>query len=230
MKQWVKMPSYWIRDPERLPLATLKWVGPTKADQIAALMLYIVLVHHATDEPDADSPTKGVCRLTYDKLAGITGLSRAKISGGLKLLVNLGLVSVSGANTRPVYKIEDYSSPRGWAKLPAKGLYTPSYDRVAPFHHFHLRSRNELNALKIYLVIVAFRHNDTNHAQIGYDRISELTGVHKGDIRLALSLLINLGLIQLTKTQSKINEFSTSNMYRLCHLDGYRHHVTPLGT
>ena len=86
MKEWVKMPSDWIRDKDQSLLPSMKWSGDNKADQIAALMLHIVLVHHANPEPVTDRQDIGLVKLTYSELGAIVGISRAKISGGLKLL------------------------------------------------------------------------------------------------------------------------------------------------
>ena len=44
MKDWVKMPTDWIRNKEAPPLAKLRWKGENKAAQIAALMLYLAIV------------------------------------------------------------------------------------------------------------------------------------------------------------------------------------------
>ena len=226
MKEWVRMPSYWIRDKTKFPLVEMKWQGANKADQIAALMLYIVLVHHANDEIAKDLPDVGLCKITYSELSDITGLSRSKISGGLNILYDLGVVSKFGSGRNNIYKIKNYGSHSGWAKLPAKGLYSKDYQKIHAFHRFNLRLKNELNAMKIYLLIIALRDNSTNYAKIGYNRINEYTGIPRNNIRTALSLLVNLGLIHVDSGNSDINEFSTINMYRLAYLEVYKHRGT----
>ncbi len=227
MKEWARMPSYWLRDEDCYPLPKMKWIGSNKADQIAALMLYIIIVHHASSKVSIDSKEPGLCTLTYTKLGDISGLSRAKISGGLKILFNLGVITNIGTTRKKIYKIENYTNRAGWAKLPAMGLYNKSYETLHAFHKFKLRSKNELNAMKIYLIIIAFRSDTTNYAQIGYEKICEYTGMYRNEIKSAISLLINLGLVQVdSRGNSEINQYSVTNMYRLCYLEPYKHRGT----
>ncbi len=200
MKEWAKMPSFWIRDKDNFPFPGMKWSGSKKSDQIAALMVYIILVHHAEQ-------ATGLCSLTYTKLSDISGLSRAKISGGINILKQLGVIDLIGQGRNNIYKIENFEMHSGWAKLPAQGLYNSNYEKIPAFHKFHLRSKNELNAIKIYLLIVALRNNALNYTKIGYERISEYTGIHRNEIRSALSLLINLRLLQVDTEDSDINQF-----------------------
>lgn len=226
MKEWVKMPSYWVRDKDNLPLPDLKWIGAKKADQIAALMIYIILVQHANDSVTKDKKEIGLCSLTYTDIGDISGLSRAKISGGIKVLVNLQVISEISEGRNNIYKITNYGANSGWAKLPARGLYDKNIEKINAFHQFHLRTKNELNAIKIYLLIVSLRNNSINYAQVGYSKISEYTGIHRNEIKTAISLLINIDLIQVDSISSEINEYSTVNMYRLTKLEPYKHRGT----
>lgn len=226
MKEWARMPSYWIREEDVLLLRTMRWVDPDKANQIAGLMLYMVLVHHASTEPTIDKPEAGLCSLTYSELSEITGLSRAKVAGGLSVLINLNIISQIGTGRNNIYKIAKFDAKSGWAKLPAKGLYSRDLKSIPAFQRFHLRSKNELNALKLYLLVVALRNDKTNYAQVGYERINHYTGIHRNEIKSAASLLINLGLIQVDSGSSEINDHATSNMYRLCYLETYKHRGT----
>ncbi|WP_309046004.1 hypothetical protein [Marinobacter sediminicola] len=223
MKSWVKMPSYWVREESSPPLTQLRWSGDQKADQIAALMIYIVLAHHANDSPTAEFPEPGYCRLTYERLLDITGLSKAKISGGIKVLRALGLVSVETSGRVNIYKVANFGQKGGWAKLPSKGLYSKDLQRIPVFHEYKLRSKVELNALKIYFLILSFRSNDTNYAVISYERMTTYTGIVRNDIRPAVSLLVAQGLIHVDQKSTAHNDFSTSNMYRPCYVEPYRH-------
>ncbi len=219
------MPSFWIRG-EGYPLRELRWNGSEKSDQIAALMIYIALVHHANTESTVKMPDLGTCDLTYTEIANITNLSRAKVSGGLKILLQMGLIHKVSKGRNNIYQITNYGSVGGWAKLPFRGLYAKDFSRILAFDHFKLRTKNELNALKIYLVIISFRTNSTNYAQLSYDKISEYTGILRNDIRSAISLLVNINLVQVDIGNSEINKFSTVNLYRPCHLETYKHRGT----
>lgn len=225
MKEWVRMPSAWLTDSES-PLRKMRWSGSGKADQIAALMLYIVLVHHACDIPTSVFPKSGVCKLSYTQLSDITSLSRAKIAGGLKLLCKIRVIEIISNGHSNSFYINNYENKSGWAKLPAKGLYARQYTHINAFSDFHLRKKNELNALKVYLVILALRNIKTNYAKVGYDKLSQYTGVHRNELKSAISLLINLELVRVDSGSSEKNEFATVNLYRPCFLESYKHQGT----
>ena len=226
MKEWVKMPSYWLRDEKSLPLCKMKWSGSNKSDQIAALMLYIVLVHYATEEPSTRWAEPGISELTYTQLAMITGLSRAKIAGGLKILIDLNVIRKVNEGRNNAFKISNIENKGGWAKLPAKGLYADNLTKIPAFHACHLRHKNELNAMKLYLIILALRSNEKNFAIASYDKLSEYTGIPRNQIKPAISLLINLDLVHVESGKTDLNMFATVNMYRPCHLDVRRHRGT----
>ncbi|PAY03171.1 hypothetical protein CKO50_01195 [Pseudoalteromonas sp. HM-SA03] len=226
MKEWSRMPSYWIRDENSLPLSKMKWTGCNKADQIAALMIYIVMVHHANDEPTTKHPEVGTCELTYTRLSDITGLSRAKIAGGLRVLLNLEIIEDISVGRNNIFKITNFENRSGWAKLPAKGLYSKDLSRIEAFHSFHLRRKNELNAMKVYLVILALRSDAKNYAIVSYDKLSMYTGIHRNELKSAISLLINLNLLQVDSGVSDMNEYATVNMYRPCYLEPHKHRGT----
>lgn len=226
MRPWVKMPSDWLRLKSDPPLASLRWNGVRKADQIAALMTYVVLVHHANNDPTSEFQELGYSRLTYDRLSEITGLSRAKISGGIEVLKDLQVVNVSLAGRGNVYHVTNYGQTRGWAKLPARGLYTKDLQRIRVFHLFKLRMKAELSALKLYLLVLALRDNKSNYATMSYDTIGLYTGVDRNDVRTALSLLIGYNLVHVDQRIEEANDYRTINMYRPCNLDPYRHRAT----
>ncbi len=220
------MPSFWLRDEDRGVLKGMRWVGPEKADQIAALMVYIVLVHRASNEATPGDPDIGVARITYSGLSDITGLSRAKISGGLKILRELDAIDVESHGKSNSYRITSYKKKSGWAKLPTRGLYSKDGRTIPAFHQFHLRLKVELNALKLYLLILALRNDEMNYAKVSYKRLSERTGVPQTEVRSAISFLTALGLIHVDKESTDLNAYSTVNIYRPCHLDRYNHRGT----
>lgn len=226
MKQWVKMPSDWIKADDGKILRSLKWQGEEKSDQIAALMLYLIFVQHANDEITIEFDDIGCCSITYDVLVTLCGLSKAKISGGIQILKRLDLISILRKGNKNIYKVESYGEYSGWAKLPAKSLYNKSMSEISVFQDFKLRSKTELNALKIYLLILAFRDNNQNSASISYDKINEYTGVLRNDIRRAISLLVTLGLVHVDQHSVEINQFSTSSRYRPCFINAYKHQGT----
>lgn len=218
--EWKKIPTQRFKDG--IFLRELRWKGDKKSDQIAALMLYIALIHHVS----SDELSMGECNVTYTVLADTTGLSRSKISGGLQLLEEYDLIDRQvrrGATS--LYRITGYQCFSGWAKLPWKGLYQAGSDQISAFKEFRLRKKIELNALKLYFLILAHKSRKTGYASINYETIAEQAGIQKNDIRSALTLLITLNLVQVDK-KFWGNGDRPHNVYRLCHVDSYRHRGT----
>jgi hypothetical protein len=87
------------------------------------------------------SKNRGFARITYDSLEEVTGLSRAKISAGLKLLGSRGLID-RNAEGRSRVQLKNFDPKGGWAKLPAKSMYGSG--RIVAFDGFKLRNRSEL--------------------------------------------------------------------------------------
>lgn len=204
LPQFQKLPSGWI---EKGGLKKFAW-GKTGGDEIAALIVLAVIAHHI----DRDT---GVARLSYTELAEMASLSRAKVSAGLKILIDRDLITSTVAG-RSSYRLENYDPKAGWAMFPANGMYRN--DVVEAFREFKLRRRVELDALKLYFLFAARRNNDTRVAQIGYEKIAEYTGVTANYIKPALSVLAANGLIHIEHAQSKESNVGVTNAYRLAHL------------
>lgn len=208
MQDWVRLPSEWI---ERGGLRQFTWANDGRgSDFMAALMALAAIAHHCED---------GEARLTYTALCGATGLSRSKLSNGLDILQAKAIIERAPSG-RSSYRLSNYDVPH-WAKLPAKRLYTSG--RIRAFHDLRLRHPNELNALKLYFLFATRRGNDTNMANISYDRIETYSGVDRPDIKSAVSLLAALGLIYVEQRASLTNEYGIANAYRLAGIDGYNH-------
>jgi len=208
MRTWVPLPTLWI---ENRGLNHFSWKD-AGSDAIAALICLVVIAHHTDNS--------GLARLTYDRINTMAGLSRAKISAGLAILDGAGLI---GKLDRSIFQLAHLNTRvRGWGMLPAKGLYNSS-GNVPFFKNLHLRSRTELDAMKIYLLFVARRDIERNRIDLSFDKIKEYSGVSRKKIPAALSLLAVNDLIRSERQRSDINDYATSNFYRLSFLDSYRH-------
>jgi hypothetical protein len=210
MRDWVKLPNVWIEDGG---LRDFQWKRGRGANELAALMVLAVIGHHA-------DPEEGIAQLTYDHLQWKAALSRAKIAAGLKILGEREIVEPRPKG-RGSYRLAGYDPHKGWAKLPARGLYRNG--SVAAFDHFNLRRPAKLNALKLYFLFASRRDRKTNMAKISYEKIEEFAGVPRNRIREALSVLAANGLVHIEHAASQIYEHGVANAYRLAHLDGSRH-------
>lgn len=208
MKAWVRFPTGWIEDGG---LKQFRWEPAKGANNIAALMVLLVLGHHANEV--------GISALTYDELSSATGLSRTKISAALDALERTGLIRRKGLG-RSHYEIMNYAA-KPWGKLPMKGLYSGT--AIPAFHDFHLRRRTELDAMKLYFLTVARRNGATNIANMKYETITHYSGIERNYIKSAASFLAALGLIHVERLPSEINSYGVSNGYRLAQLEPYAH-------
>lgn len=206
---FVKLPVRWI---DAGGLRAFKW-KQGGSDETAALMLLAVLAHHM----DSDD---GSVRMTYDQLCQAASLSRAKVAGGLAIIEARGLIERI-VGRRSGYRLVDYNALANWAKFPVRGLYRG--DRVHAFTEFKLRSRTELDALKLYFLFAARRNNALNMAPISYEKIIEHAGVANDRIRPALNILAVNDLVHTERFTSTRAEGGVAHAYRLTHLDGNRH-------
>lgn len=214
LQSWKRLPTNWIKgnglDHGSMGLRQFRWSQGNGSSCTAALMLLIVIAHHADDE--------GSARLTYDLFNSCTTLSRAKISSGLEILNTIGIVLRAGGQ-RNAYKLANYDRT-GWGMLPAKKLYDNS-GQIRFFKELSLRNRTELHALKLYLLFIAMRDNDTNMAQISYNKIEEYLGIPREHIKSGLSLLAANSLIHVEQIPSR--EKGVFNAYRIIHLQSNVH-------
>jgi DNA-binding transcriptional regulator YhcF (GntR family) len=212
MLSWVKLPVQWIRDHS---LTEFRWAKGKGSKETAALMVLTVIAHHAPE---------GTAKLSYDALTEKLGISRAMVAAGLSILVSRGIVS--RGKKQSIYVLNDYTANANWGKLPAKAHYSGGL--LQPFQSFKLRSKVELDALKLYFLFVAMRDNDLNSAQISYDKIVEWAGVRREAVLAAVSLLVVNNLVRVESAVSATARTSRGeavafNRYRLTHLDSYNH-------
>jgi predicted transcriptional regulator len=204
--EWGRIPTSWISNKEKPLLKSFDW-SEKGSTHIAALMLYIALNQQSPGE-------KNKAAITYDQLCHAVSLSRAMVSAGIKHLEEVGLIQIKKNGRANIYQIVGRDKGSHWAKLPVRRLYDEE-GIIDPFKHFNLRKRTELNALKLYLLIIAFRDNKKNHTTISYEKIMDYTGISRGFIRGAISFLINLEMIDVDrqlidgKTEKRMNVYWT---------------------
>ena len=207
LKAWTKLPTGWIQNEQGLK--SFKWSAKDDVDnagQTAALMLLVVLAHHTNKET-------GLARLSYDALREILGISRALVSRGLNELEKRKIIARDPKQIRGTITLTNATEDSGWGKLPASGLYKNG--RILAFDTFKLRNHAELDALKLYFLIVALRDNKTNRAYISYEKIRELTGIWANRVRPAISTLAANSLVSVNHVASLTSEYGYANEFHL---------------
>lgn len=192
-EDWGVMPTSWILENQKA-LANFKW-NNNGSDVVSGLAIYLIMCSKLKFYNN-----DVILRFTYDELVTISGYSRMKISKGLCFLVQNKLIkkNVSGRSSFEVSSFKKTNDFR-WAKVPS-GFFS-NYNS---FGNFSLRKKTSLNALKIYLLFLVYRDKYYGYASIGYNKISEYSGVHRKDISTAISMLIENGFIQVgNKTTNK---------------------------
>lgn len=208
--EWVRLPTQWI---EAGGLREFRW-GKGGGVDIAALLTLIVIAQHA------DQAT-GTAVLTYDRMCLATGLSRATLSAALARLRLSHRVEPAPDLGQSGYRLVGFDPNAGWGKLPARRLYAG--DTVPAFAEFKLRSVNELNALKLYLLFVSRRNRETNFINLSYDSIENYSGIDRARIKAALNVLAVQNLVHVDRLKSTTYEAGLANAYRIVHIDPYQH-------
>jgi hypothetical protein len=215
-KPWCMVPS----EPLIPLLPKVKWQSQGEAPastNAAALMLYVALNFAAEREEDDAGNYRGRAALSYNALSDVVSLSRATIAHGLNRLIALRLVERFGSDQKRGYLI--HWTSRGWFKLPCKAVLNEG--TIAPFAHFSLRTKAELNALKLYLYLAGVRSNDVHFSMSSHATIHTKTGIPENDIRRAHSLLTSVGLLAAVERDHLgiVENYSEPNKY---YLTGYK--------
>lgn len=208
--EFVKLPTGWLEDGG---LKAIRW-DTNGSDGTAALMALTIIAHNI-------DPESGTAHVTYDMFAAAAGgMSKAKISAALRLLTKHGRIDRENLG-QSTYSLSDYDPYSGWAKLPCRGLYNG--DAIDAFSSIKLRSRVELNALKLFYAIAARRDRKSNLAFMTYDQIYEYAGIRQGNIREAISWLISNGVILTEKVPSRNNPEREAQGFRLRYIESFSH-------
>lgn len=219
-KPWVRMPSEWIRGKK---LVDIRWTdtGAPRSHKVAALQLYIAIAltsedrmwrghefMHVTDTKIYASAE------TYTSLMRMTGLSRALISGGLRVLQNAEILTVISDGRRNLYQIRGYNGVSGWCKLPQRSMFGPD-GTIVGFHALTKRNKYELYALKLWLYMLQVRDNASPAVNASYEKINEGTGVPEKEIPRAYGLLLSMGLLTRVGKESDddADHKKTANAY-----------------
>jgi hypothetical protein len=211
---WAKIPTRWIIQDSKLSQLTWDKHG---SDATAALILLISLAimfnrSNIGKGGKREYPARGF-HASYEKLRDFTGLSRAKIAAGLSLLRWLQVIDVEQYGRRNWYSLTGVLKAGQWGQLPQTHLLrTASF----AFRKFQLRHPNEMNALKLYLVLLAYRNVRGNFTAIGYEKICQVTGMEWKDVGLALELLRDFDLVHIEEGEPRESQLGRPyNRYRV---------------
>jgi hypothetical protein len=201
---WSKLPSHWVH---RHTLRTLRPHGASGS--AAALKLYMALAMFANFKPAPTAPVAGITRLSFSELEALCDMSRRYVSLGLGVLQHAGLITIEPIGNAQRYLLRGYEHP-GWAKLPRGHLLEEQRFKV-----MGIRGALYLNALKLYLALLAFRDNNSRETLLSYEKIEEYTGITRPHIRRAIDVLINHEWISMGSRLPADRDQRPTNVYVL---------------
>lgn len=191
------LPSKWILD-NGLKEFRLDSEGKIIAALKILLTLNLVMDFHS----------KETCRISYSDIEKVTQLSRPMIRNGLSTLIDKHLISVNckkSENKGLIYKFNTHGS-NGWARIPKDKL-------IGFLKGLRNRGRNSSASLKIYLTLASLRNNQSDIANIGYEKLREYTGLQSKDIRSAIETLFEYKMISVYQELDDLTRKYKSNSY-----------------
>ncbi len=193
---YAKLPSAWVRkgDAEQEPpyggLSKLPWQR-NKSYATAALLILFALAILSNKAQRKDGLRKDdQVKATYEEIQEVTNLSRKLISGGLKLLKEIGVISEADDGARSVYRLHGIDEGGKWCQLPQGHLLNnvKHMQRLKLFGE-QIKRATSLHALKVYMLLLAFREIHSNATRMSYEKIMEYTGMRREDVALAVQVL-----------------------------------------
>ncbi len=186
MRPWSKLPSWWFRPGEEahISLEGGKQAGVSQA----ALRVYLGLTAAARKNAASFQ-----VQASLSDLEDLTRLSRVMVHRGILRADQAGLIAYTpgGRRTPSTFDlVRSNDGAGGWAKLPRQEVL----ERVPRLPH---RGATALIALKLYLILLAGRHNDNTVVALKHKTLREKSGAQANQIRAAISLLANEGLIHV---------------------------------
>lgn len=186
MFSFSKCPTWWTTEDE----LSKKFQGGNKTgENIAALKcimaLSTVINFHSRK-----------CQKSLSDLEEMTGLSRPMVAKGIKRLEELMIIEVNRSGHSNIYELKNTDKNDKWAKLPVKRVQKALPEIIN-------RGAIVLAALKIYMLLVSIRPNDSQSVPVGYDKITDRTGIQRRHIRPAIDILINHELIKVTRREKE---------------------------
>lgn len=228
---WVRVPAEGLTDT----LKTITWQKTgegSPAAGTAALMIYIAMLMAQVERPrrieflgaEIDR-IDHVAKITYDQIAELTGLSRSLIRQGLMRLESTGLFSATGSRQNRCYVLK-WEGLR-WFKLPCRAIITKG--EITAFTTLTMRTKHELNALKLFLYLADVRDRNKDYTEASYEKIFERTGIPERDIRRAINVLNACGLLAQVQRDSdrEISSWGPNRYYLKEYKDlGFQRAVT----
>lgn len=179
-KKFCMCPTWWVRDEQGLGRFS---AGKDAGQNIAALKC-VIAISTAVDFHSRKA------KLSLSDLEILTGLSRPMVIRGLAVLQGFEIVRVGKAGRVHEYELTVLEEDANWGKIP--------YDLVLKqLPTLPNRGAIPLTALKLYLLLIAFRSNASETIAMRYDVIEQRLACQRSQVRPALDILYTHMLISV---------------------------------
>ncbi|MBY0241202.1 MAG: hypothetical protein K2X55_17990 [Burkholderiaceae bacterium] len=178
-------------------LIMLQWRQHKGAATAALLLLFALAVIANQAQRHHGLRQNNQVAATYEQLQAMVPLSRKLIADGLQLLLMVEAIGFTRDGRRNLYTLNGIEHNGSWCMLPQSHLLQRQ-QHLARLQVFidQIRRRESLHALKVYMLILAFRDRHTNFAAIGYDKIGHYAGLRREEISTATAMLASLQLVR----------------------------------
>jgi hypothetical protein len=214
---FARMPSRWIQD------GMLQYFTYREADSLHALLTYLCVVKKAAAFQNKNALQLGQAVLTYDEIQSMAHLTRTQVRDAKARLECEGLVKTELHNKATLYTLAAYPQSKTaghWAKLPTPRLFDAVTDHLLFAHDKRFRQDEcaTMDAVKLYLLLLAFRPNDRDTCWLSYQNMYRHSGVQLNRMWPALSLLEQAGLMRVVSASRKSGS-APVRAYRLAGVD-----------
>lgn len=185
-------------------LYELQW-SRVKGSGTAAILILFALSIISNQKQRTDGLRKDdKVAATYEEIQAVLPISRALLARGLVHLKRHGAIEVQRDGRRSVYTLVGIDQAGEWCELPQAHLLErqPHLQRLQYFVN-EIKNPKSLHAMKLYMLLLAFRTNNDNIARASYETIKDYAGLRREDTALAIQALIGAQLVRLVSDDEK---------------------------
>lgn len=187
---------------ELVGLSYLRWRQHKGSATAAIMVLFALAIKSNLDQKVLGPRVGSQVVATYEDLITLTNLSRRPISQGLKILRELGAITTIKNGNGCIHTLVGIDTPGKYCALPQEHLLDgQTVMRRLKGLHTAIKNRSSLDAMKLYMLLLALREKKSNVARASYSTIREYTGMRKEEISLAVQLLQGALLIRLARDE-----------------------------
>jgi hypothetical protein len=195
---WGTFPQAWVVVERGLVGFT---AGENTGKHVAALKCYLALAAYA------DWESKEV-RFSLSDLEIVTGCSRPMVVAGTKCLAEHALVEINKDGVINNYRLLGFPEAGGFSKVPLELM-------LKQLRNLPNRGESALSALKVLMLLLAFRSNVSATASLGHIKMRNYGGMRTSQIRAGIDHLVNHRMIHVNADHAESDAGRPANLYTI---------------